>query len=70
MSDVWLNRDGDFDPGAELFRSDRTFSLLAYVRSHGQLLLSSDRAADNEANETTIQICFKPIEPASVPPMR
>jgi hypothetical protein len=66
ISNVWLKRDGDFDPGAELFRSERTFSLLAYVRSHGQLLLSSDRSADNESNETTIQICFKPIEAVQI----
>ena len=62
ISDVWLTKNDDFRPGAEVFRSDRTFELLAFVRSHGQLLLSSDRDAGDRPAETMIQICFKPVD--------
>ena len=59
---MWLNGDADFRPGAELYRSDRTFHLLGYAATHSQLLLSSTRGSDNEPCETTVEILFKPVE--------
>ncbi|MGW4943396.1 hypothetical protein ACWEOZ_17625 [Actinoplanes sp. NPDC004185] len=62
LKDVWLNRPDQFSPGAELFRSDRTFQLTAYSASHSQLLLSSHDGAGDEAGGTTIEVLFKPVE--------
>ncbi|MGW5570410.1 hypothetical protein ACWEVD_04345 [Nocardia thailandica] len=56
----WLNKDHHFEPGAELFRSDRSFSVWAYTVSHGQLLLRSD--VGRNGNGTTIDILFKPVK--------
>jgi hypothetical protein len=62
LSDVWLNRPDQFSPGAELFRSDRTFQLTAYSATHSQLLLSSRF----EAGGTMIEVLFKPVEAVRV----
>ncbi|GAA3341704.1 hypothetical protein GCM10020358_34080 [Amorphoplanes nipponensis] len=66
LKDVWLNRPDQFAPGAELFRSDRTFQLLAYSASHSQLLLSSRDGADGEPCGTVVEILFKPVEAVRV----
>ncbi|MEV4757292.1 hypothetical protein AB0J86_19550 [Micromonospora sp. NPDC049559] len=62
---AWLNRDHEFPPGRERFRSDRRFQIWAYSASHGQLLLRSTPLYGDEDRpdpETTIDVLFKPIE--------
>ncbi|GIF67392.1 hypothetical protein Ais01nite_54270 [Asanoa ishikariensis] len=59
IADRWLCNDHDFPPGAELFRSERAFHVVAYTISHGQLLLSSPAPAEDG---TTVQLLFKPVE--------
>ncbi|MFJ7206052.1 hypothetical protein ACIQWR_21250 [Streptomyces sp. NPDC098789] len=68
---TWLNRDHQFAPGKELFRSERSFHLLAFTASHGQLLMRSvgqPNGADEPGEpgepgepETTIDLLFKPV---------
>ncbi|GAA1854389.1 hypothetical protein [Asanoa iriomotensis] len=58
IADRWLSADHDFQPGAELFRSDRAFHVEAYTVSHGQLLLTSPPAA---AGGTTVNLLFKRV---------
>jgi hypothetical protein len=53
----WLNTDDQFVPGAELFRSDRAFTVWAYTISHSQLLLRT-RTTENQSR---IDILFKPV---------
>jgi hypothetical protein len=53
----WLKSDHQFAPGAELYRSQRRFSLWAYSITHSQLLLRS-RSGDDS---TRIDIVFKPV---------
>ncbi|MFJ3876215.1 hypothetical protein ACIPW5_01995 [Streptomyces sp. NPDC090077] len=58
---TWLNRDRQFIPGKELFRSERSFHLLAYTASHSQLLMRSIGQPDEPGEpETTIDLLFKP----------
>jgi hypothetical protein len=61
ISEVWLYKSDRFQPGAELFRSDRIFETLGYTVSHSQLLLSSNAGVADEPPETTVQILFKPV---------
>jgi hypothetical protein len=56
--EAWLNRDSQFVPGQEIFRSDRDFSMWAFTVSHGQLLFRA-RAADGQPR---IDVLFKPVE--------
>lgn len=58
---AWLNRDHQLIPGKELFRSERSFHLLAYTASHSQLLMRSVGQPDEPGEpETTIDLLFKP----------
>ncbi|MGK5520033.1 hypothetical protein ACSNN9_11825 [Micromonospora sp. URMC 107] len=60
---VWLNRDEDFRPGAELFRSERHFVLWSYSATHGQLLLRADHLpGEHDRLPTTVEVLFTPIE--------
>ncbi|MEU4778777.1 hypothetical protein [Micromonospora sp. NPDC023633] len=60
---VWLNRDEDFRPGAELFRNERHFVLWSYSATHGQLLLRADHLpGKHDRLPTTVEVLFKPIE--------
>lgn len=59
-SRVWLSRDEDFRPGAELFRSERLFGLWAYSATHGQLLLRADAMPEGHARlPTTVEVLFR-----------
>jgi hypothetical protein len=58
QTEAWLNRDSQFIPGEEIFRSERDFSVWAYTVSHSQLLLRA-RAADRQSR---IDVLFKPVE--------
>lgn len=59
-SKVWLSRDEDFRPGAELFRSERLFVLWAYSATHGQLLLRADLMPEGHARlPTTVGVLFR-----------
>ncbi|MFB7617106.1 hypothetical protein [Kitasatospora sp. NPDC056181] len=59
---TWLNRDHQLVPGKELFRSERSFHLLAYTASHSQLLMRSVGRPDEPGEpETTIDLLFKPV---------
>ncbi|MEU4336071.1 hypothetical protein AB0F59_15840 [Micromonospora lupini] len=61
-SRVWLHRDDDFRPGAELFRSDRLFALWSYSATHGQLLLRADRLPGVAHRlSTTTEVLFSPV---------
>ncbi|WP_433618319.1 hypothetical protein ACQP2P_20785 [Dactylosporangium sp. CA-139114] len=60
VSRRWLTQDHELKPGAVIFRSDRRFSMEAYSASHGQLLLRSNPADDED--DTTIDLLFKPVE--------
>ncbi|MEU3011606.1 hypothetical protein [Nocardia asteroides] len=57
----WLNKDHHFEPGAELFRSERIFAVWSYTVSHGQLLLRSQLRLD-DGHLDTIDILFKPVK--------
>ena len=59
---AWLNRDDQFPPGQQLFRSKRSFAVWAYTVSHSQLLLRT-RTADGRSR---IDILFKPVEAMKV----
>ena len=63
---TWLNTDRQLEPGAELYRSERRFSLWAYTVSHGQLLLRSPQGTD-PLRDTTIDVLFKPVTAMKVP---
>ncbi|MGW5570396.1 hypothetical protein ACWEVD_04275 [Nocardia thailandica] len=60
---TWLNKPDQFEPGRELYRSERGFTLWAYTVSHGQLLLRSPCGSDwrGRPTTTTIDILFKPV---------
>ncbi|MCC3654777.1 MULTISPECIES: hypothetical protein [Streptomyces] len=60
-SDVWLNTDGHFAPGRELFRSERAFSVWAYTVSHGQLLLRARSVGRDGTRQSRIDVLFKPV---------
>ncbi|MEV6817079.1 hypothetical protein [Micromonospora sp. NPDC051296] len=61
-SSVWLQRDEDFQPGVELFRSERFFSLWSYSATHSQLLLRADRLPGSDSRlPTTVEVLFTPI---------
>ncbi|GAA4637826.1 hypothetical protein GCM10023196_093210 [Actinoallomurus vinaceus] len=53
----WLNTDDRFIAGAELFRSDRAFTVWAYTISHSQLLLRTR----TRIGQSRIDIVFKPV---------
>jgi hypothetical protein len=53
----WLNTGDRFVPGAELFRSDRAFTVWAYTISHSQLLLRTRTGSE----QSRIDIVFKPV---------
>ncbi|MCN9240997.1 hypothetical protein NGF19_09350 [Streptomyces sp. RY43-2] len=59
---TWLNcRSHQLAPGNEVFRSERSFHLLAYSNSHGRLLIRSVGLPDTpDEPETTIDLLFKP----------
>jgi hypothetical protein len=59
---TWLNTADQFVPGAELFRSNRNFTVWAYTISHSQLLLRSRTAYHGGERQTRIDIVFKPVE--------
>ncbi len=65
---TWLNQEHEMEPGTEIFRSDRRFSLWAYSASHSQLLLRSNWGDDGlgRSHETTIDILFKPVDALKV----
>lgn len=64
VSDRWLTQDHELRPGVVIFRSDRRFSMEAYSASHGQLLLRSNPADDED--DTTIDLLFKPVEAVKI----
>ena len=57
----WFGSNKQFTPGAELFRSDRFFSVWACTLSHGQLLLRSQTVIDGQ-RRSRIDVLFKPVE--------
>ncbi|MEU4399250.1 hypothetical protein [Micromonospora orduensis] len=62
-STVWLTRDEQFRPGAELFRSERQFELFSYSATHGQLLMRADRMPGaGHRLPTTTEVLFNPVE--------
>ncbi|MGK5444808.1 hypothetical protein ACSNN7_23685 [Micromonospora sp. URMC 105] len=62
QSRAWLNKDHDFAPGKELFRSERNFSVWAYSLSHSQLLLRTRTVAVPGHRESRIDLLFKPVD--------
>lgn len=62
--DRWLTQDHELGPGAVIFRSDRRFAMEAYSASHGQLLLRSNPADDEDG--TTIDLLFKAVEAVKI----
>jgi hypothetical protein len=64
ISDRWLTQDHELKPGAVIFRSARRFSMEAYSASHGQLLLRSNPADDED--DTTVDLLFKPVEAVKI----
>lgn len=60
---AWFNNDRQLTPGAELYRSERTFSLWAHTASHGQTLLRSPAGPDSRGREhdTLVDVLFKPV---------
>jgi hypothetical protein len=60
---AWLNNDSQLKPGAELFRSERTFGMSAYTATHGQLLFT---AMGDPNGPTTVELLFKPVEAMQV----
>jgi hypothetical protein len=60
--DAWLNRDEQFEPGREIFRSDRAFSVWAYTVSHSQLLLRSRVTKADGSRQSRIDVLFKPVQ--------
>ncbi|GAB3932180.1 hypothetical protein [Micromonospora vulcania] len=65
-ADVWLFKDGDFAPGAELLRSEREFQLWSYSVSHSQLLLRANRMPQGDQLPTTIEVLFKPVKAVQI----
>lgn len=63
VSDRWLTQDHELKPGAVVFRSDRRFSMEAYSASHGQLLIRSNPA---DEDDTTVDLLFKPVEAVKI----
>lgn len=57
----WLSTKDRFVPGAELFRSDRAFTVWAYTISHSQLLLRTRTTAVGGSRLPRIDIVFKPV---------
>ncbi|MGP3938050.1 hypothetical protein [Nonomuraea sp. KM88] len=66
LASDWLNTDDRFTPGAELFRSDRDFTVWAYTISHSQLLLRTRTPTLNSTRSTRIDIVFKPVRAMKV----
>ncbi|MGI5206275.1 hypothetical protein ACQEU6_32470 [Spirillospora sp. CA-108201] len=58
---VWLHESGQFVPGSELFRSDRSFTVWAYTVSHGQLLLRTRTTWRDGVRSSRIDVVFKPV---------
>jgi hypothetical protein len=58
----WLKHEHEFVPGAELYRSERHFSVWAYGITHRQLLLRSRR----RHGPTRIDVLFKPVTRLSI----
>ncbi|MGO1054742.1 hypothetical protein [Crossiella sp. CA198] len=54
---VWLGRDRELTPGAELFSSDRTFQVWDYTASHCRLLLRSP----GDGDRTRIDLVFAEV---------
>jgi hypothetical protein len=61
LSRVWLNRDEQFVPGKQLFRSERSFAFWAYGLSHSQLLLRARTTAMDGHRRSRIDLVFKPV---------
>ncbi|MCW3818618.1 hypothetical protein ONA91_29685 [Micromonospora sp. DR5-3] len=61
-SAAWLNKNDQFAPGKELFRSKRRFSVWAYALSHSQLLLRARTTTDDGRRQPRIDILFKPVD--------
>ncbi|GIH29562.1 hypothetical protein Aph01nite_78720 [Acrocarpospora phusangensis] len=57
----WLNTEDRFVPGAELFRSDRAFTVWAYTISHSQLLLRTRTTGHDGSTQSRIDVLFKPV---------
>ena len=62
----WLNTAARFVPGAELFRSDRAFTVWAYTISHSQLLLRTRTTKQDGSRQSRIDIVFKPVRAMKV----
>ncbi|WP_329246339.1 hypothetical protein OG417_51480 [Actinoallomurus sp. NBC_01490] len=62
----WLNTTDRFVPGAELFRSDRAFTVWAYTISHSQLLLRTRTTMQDGSRQSRIDIVFKPVRAMKV----
>ncbi|MEV0660536.1 hypothetical protein ACIBI3_00305 [Actinomadura luteofluorescens] len=58
---IWLNESDQFVPGAELFRSDRSFTVWAYTISHSQLLLRTRTTSRDGVRSSRIDVVFKPV---------
>jgi hypothetical protein len=59
---AWLNKDDQFAPGKELFRSERRFSVWAYALSHSQLLLRAGTATVDGHRQSRVDLLFKPVD--------
>ncbi|MEV0609672.1 hypothetical protein AB0I61_25210 [Polymorphospora rubra] len=59
---AWLNKDRQFAPGRELFRSERRFVVWAYALSHSQLLLRADQPSHDRHRQSRIDLLFKPVD--------
>ncbi|MFD0857304.1 hypothetical protein ACFQ07_34190 [Actinomadura adrarensis] len=66
LASDWLNTKDRFAPSAELFRSDRDFTVWAYTISHSQLLLRTRTPELNGNRSTRIDIVFKPVRTMKV----
>lgn len=58
QGEAWLDQDHHYQPGRELFRSERSFALWAYTVSHSQLLLRTRTTG----GQPRIDVLFKPVE--------
>lgn len=66
-SKVWLDRDENFRPGVELFRSERLFTLWSYSATHDQLLLRADQMPGCDGRlPTTIEVLFNPVDAVQI----
>lgn len=60
-SGVWLHNDDQFEPGKQLFRSERRFAVWAYALSHSQLLLRTRTTTTQGRPQSRIDLLFKPV---------